>query len=112
MQLMRSVQNNFLATALICNKYYWTYHDKNEPRTSRLSGFSWVMETLNTPGESHRMFRMNATLFYSLHDLLVSTYGLKSSIHISSMESLAFFLVVGGHLWSNTAVPNNSSILE
>jgi hypothetical protein len=35
---------------------------------------------------------MNTSLFYSLHDLLESSYGLKSSIHMSSMESLAIFL--------------------
>jgi hypothetical protein len=55
------------------------------------------METLKTPGESHKMFRMNAELFYKLHDLLVSSYGLESTLHMNSIESLAIFLVVCSH---------------
>jgi hypothetical protein len=66
------------------------------------SGYAWVRETLSNPGGSHKMFRMDASLFYSLHDLLVSNYGLKSSLHINSMESLAIFLVTCGHGWSNS----------
>lgn len=41
-----------------------------------------------------------------MHELLESTYGLKSSIHMSSMESLAIFLVTCGHGWSNNALTN------
>jgi hypothetical protein len=63
-----------------------------------------VCETLNTPGESHKQFRMNAHLFYMLHDLLVDKYGLKSSIHMSSIESLAIFLLVCGQAMSNSAI--------
>ena len=44
-----------------------------------------------------KMFRMSPDIFMSLHDLLVSTYGLTSTIHVSSIESLAMFLwIVGG----------------
>ena len=40
---------------------------------------------------------MSPDIFMSLHDLLVSTYGLTSTIHVSSIESLAMFLwIVGG----------------
>jgi hypothetical protein len=46
--------------------------------------------------ESHKMFR-TAKHFYNLHDLLVSSYGLESSLHMNSIESLAMFLVVCGH---------------
>lgn len=65
-----------------------------------------MIETLVTPGESHRMFRMDASLFYQLHDILVNEYGLTSSMHMNSMESLAIFLVTCGHSWSNTALQN------
>ena len=68
-----------------------TYHDKNDPITPIQSGFSWTVERLNT-GRSPKMFRMDAHMFYRLHDLLVSTYGLRSSLHINSVESLAMFL--------------------
>lgn len=100
--LARSVQKNTLCTTLVLGKYYFTYIDKNEARTTRQSGYAWVRETLSNPGGSHKMFRMDASLFYSLHDLLVSNYGLKSSLHINSMESLAIFLVTCGHGWSNS----------
>ncbi|WVZ77678.1 hypothetical protein U9M48_025518 [Paspalum notatum var. saurae] len=106
MQLMCSVQNSIFCTALLLSKYYLTYIDKNEARTSAQSGYGWLMETLSTPGASHKMFRMDASLFYSLHDLPVSTYGLQSSIHMNSMESLAIFLVICGHGWSNSATQN------
>jgi hypothetical protein len=40
---------------------------------------------------------MSTDVFMSLHDLLVSTYGLKLTNHVSSIESLAMFLwIVGG----------------
>jgi hypothetical protein len=40
---------------------------------------------------------MNAKLFYKLHDLLVSSFGLESTLHMNSIESLTMFLVVCGH---------------
>ena len=40
---------------------------------------------------------MSPDIFMSLHDLLVSTYGLTSTINVSSIESMAMFLwMVGG----------------
>jgi hypothetical protein len=39
-----------------------------------------------------------------LHDLLVDKYGLKSSIHMSFMESLTIFLVVCGQAMSNSGI--------
>lgn len=50
------------------------------------------------------MFRMDPQLFYQLHDLLASSYGLESSVHINSMESLAMFLLVCGQGMSNSAI--------
>src|SRR5688572_30667807 len=47
---------------------------------------------------------MNASLFYKLRDLLVGNYGLQSSLHMSSMESLAIFLLVCGQGTSNSGV--------
>ncbi|KAK3150817.1 hypothetical protein QOZ80_3AG0238170 [Eleusine coracana subsp. coracana] len=65
------LQASLVSTVSIIYDYYMAYYDKNPPRTSQLSGYAWVLETLNTPGESHRMFRMNERLFVQLHDLLV-----------------------------------------
>jgi hypothetical protein len=49
---------------------------------------------------------MKTSLFHSLHDLLRSSYGLESFIHMSSMESLLIFLVTCWHGWSNSALTN------
>jgi hypothetical protein len=78
-----------------------TYHDKHPIRTPYQSGHSLTLEKLNTPGVQ---FRMNACLFYMLHDLLVDKYGLKSTIHMSSVESSAIFLLVCGQAMFNSAI--------
>jgi hypothetical protein len=104
LSLLRSAQNCQFSTALICGKYFMTYYDKNHVRTPFQSGHGWTLKKLNTPGESHKQFRMNAHLFYMLHDLLVDKYGLKSSIHMSSIESLAIFLLVCGQAMSNSVI--------
>lgn len=104
--LLQCAQYSLLCAARFASNYYFKYYDKNEARTAGQTGYGWLMDTLKTPGSSHNMFRMNSSLFYSLHDLLESSYGLKSSIHMSSMESLAIFLVTCGHGWSNSALTN------
>jgi hypothetical protein len=38
------------------------------------------------------MFRMSPDVFMTLHDLLVSSYGLTSTRNVTSIESLAMFL--------------------
>jgi hypothetical protein len=91
LRLMGSHQNCLYATVLLSCKYY----DKNDASPVQ-SGFGWTMEKLQNSGEGYRMFRMDASLFYMLHHLLVSDYGLESSIHIDSIESLAIFLLSCG----------------
>lgn len=54
--LVRCAQNSLLCVALIASEYYCNYIDKNEVRTSRQSGFGWLMDTLKTLGSSHNMF--------------------------------------------------------
>jgi hypothetical protein len=71
--------------------------DKAPPRTSQLSGMGWVSETLNTLGESHRMFRMNEFIFMDLHDVLVSRYGLKPSKFMNTYDfDMRFTYVAAG----------------
>ena len=61
------------------------------------SGIEWVRECLGRPRYFYKMFRMAPKVFMTLHDMLVSTYGLKSTNNVSSVESLAMFLwIVGG----------------
>ena len=72
----------------------WT---KGEYRIAPETGLQWVMRCMDWPRYFYKMFRMSPDIFMSLHDLLVSTYGLTSTIHVSSIESLAMFLwIVGG----------------
>jgi hypothetical protein len=57
----------------------------------------WIAECLAYPNQFYNMFRMTVEVFWSLHDLLVSNYELKSTSDVSSIESLAIFLwIVGG----------------
>jgi hypothetical protein len=63
----------------IVGKYCRSWIMKAEPRTSRLSGFEWLRETIGTPGETYTMLRMNAHVFFDLHDKLVAEYGLKET---------------------------------
>jgi hypothetical protein len=102
MQFMWCHQNNLFATALLATKYYMTYVDKNEAITLAQSRFGWTLEMLNTPGESHNMFRMN--LFHKMYHLFVNKYGLVSSVHMNSLEAPAMFLVVCGYGTSFTAI--------
>jgi hypothetical protein len=59
--------------------YTETYLNKSvrsEPLTTR---YDWPMRTTSEPTQCYDMFRMSRQLFESLHDLLVSSYGLTSS---------------------------------
>jgi hypothetical protein len=70
--------------------------NKRPHREPEVTGYDWVMRSLNDPEECFNMFRMNRELFYRLHDLLLSTYGLQSTWHMSSIEALAMFLWIFG----------------
>lgn len=80
------------AVVSIIGMYYATCMNKSKMREPQLSGYDWVMRTLNNPTSCFNMFRMSKQLFERLHDLLVLSYGLKSTIKMSSVEALGFFL--------------------
>ena len=85
---------------------------KADPRTSILSGFGWLQETIDTPGETYTMLRMSAKVFFDLHDILVDRYGLKHSPFVSSYESLAMFLWILRGCESNRRTQNISNIQQ
>ena len=58
----------------------------------RVKGLQWVEEKEQDAKAFYSMFRMRRSVFYSLHELLVEKYGLKSTCNISSKEALAQFL--------------------
>lgn len=92
--------------ASIAGKYCASWLLKAKPRTSILSGFGWLQETIDTPGETYTMLRMSARVFFDLHDLLVERYGLTHSSFITSYESLAMFLWTLGGCESNRRTQN------
>jgi hypothetical protein len=72
----------------MAEKYIELYLDKNPKRVANMSGMGWVLFILKTLGECHTQLRMNIEIFMDLHDLLVSRYGLQSSMHINTYEAL------------------------
>ena len=92
----RRRKRQLASIACIIGTYYFeTYMNKSTQRTVELSGIDWVMRTLNNSRSCYDMFRMSREMFYRLHDLLVTSYGLKSSCKMSSIEGLAMFLMDG-----------------
>ena len=61
-------------------------------RAPMMTGLQWVEEKEKQPQIFYSMFRMRRSVFYSLHDILVEKYGLKSTCNMTSKEALAQFL--------------------
>jgi hypothetical protein len=81
----------------LAEQYSTRYLNKREYRNPQQTRIEWIAECLAYPNQFYNMFRMTAEVFWSLHDLLVSNYKLKSTSNVSSIESLAIFLwIVGG----------------
>jgi len=72
------------------------YYNKAPYRQPKLSGLEWVQLKLGSAYSCYNMFRVTPELFYRLHDLLVDTYGLKSTQKSTSLEALGLFLWVLG----------------
>lgn len=56
--------------------YYDTYLDKKESRQSLLACYEWVVEQLGDDKYCYSMFRTRRVVFDSLHETLVTNYGL------------------------------------
>src|SRR3954468_6364132 len=90
--LLAELANQAATMGNIGNLYTERYLNKGPYREPQQTGIQWVMECFDRPRYFYKMFRMSTEVFMSLHDLLVSTYGLKSTNNVSSIESLAMFL--------------------
>ncbi|WVZ60458.1 hypothetical protein U9M48_010475 [Paspalum notatum var. saurae] len=86
--------------------YHDTYMHKNKRKKGPESGQEWVMRNLADETECYKMFRMTPPMFYRLHDLLVQSYGLKSTSRSSSIEALGMFLWMVGASQSVRQVDN------
>jgi hypothetical protein len=94
------------AAAMLGQTYVDMFVKKNPPRTSTTSGMGYMMELFNTPGECHRQLRMSPEIFSDLHKLLVQRYGLTSSLHMSTIESLGILLFICSGNESNNRSQN------
>jgi hypothetical protein len=92
--------------AMMGEIYLDMFIKKNPPRTSTTSGMGFMLELFNTPGECHRQLRMSTEIFFDLHKLLVERYGLTSSLHMSSIESLGILLFICSGNESNSRSQN------
>ena len=72
------------------------YLNRAEYRVPKMTGLEWVHAKLASKKGSYNIFRMNPVMFFTLHDLLVEKYGLKSTSKSSSFEALGMFLCMVG----------------
>jgi hypothetical protein len=85
--------------AFIFGMYQYALHiDKHlnraEYKDPPMTGLAWVQRKLGDGKGCYRMFRISPDMFLKLHDLLVQSYGLKSSTKSTSIEALGMFLLV------------------
>jgi hypothetical protein len=77
--------------------YSDTYMNKSARREPEETSHDCVIKTLKNHKDCYKMFRMTRSIFDCLHETLVDNYELKSTMGMSSIESLAIFLwTVGG----------------
>ena len=72
------------------------YCNRAEYRKPQYTGEEWVQNKLANQTACYNMFRMSPQMFYSLHSLLSTNYGLTSSTKSTSVEALAMFLWILG----------------
>jgi hypothetical protein len=87
--------------AFIYSMYQYVLHiDKHltraEYRQPIMTGLEWVQRKLRDRKAYYSMFRMSPSMLHRLHDLLIQSYGLKSSTKSTSVEALGMFLWMVG----------------
>jgi hypothetical protein len=82
--------------ALLLGMYHETYLNRQPRRQAVESGYDWVQKTVGNPTACRYMFRMQPHVFELLHERLVQSYGLKSTIRMTSREALGMFLWILG----------------
>jgi len=85
-----------LTASMIGMIHFDKYMNKAEYRVPKESGYEWVMRNLGNRTGCYNMFRMHRNVFDKLHNVLVESYGLKSTRKMSSVEALGMFLWVCG----------------
>ena len=77
---------------LLFADHYDKYCNRAKRRKPMLTGLQWVERTLGNRNRCCTMFRMSPIVFHRLHDLLVESYGFKSSTKSTSVEALGMFI--------------------
>ncbi|WVZ79076.1 hypothetical protein U9M48_026701 [Paspalum notatum var. saurae] len=99
-------EKQMMETIFFFGMYHDTYIHKNKRRKAPESGEDWVMRNLADETECYKLFRLTPPMFYRLHDLLVQSYGLKSTSKSNSIEALGMFLWMVGASQSVRQVDN------
>jgi hypothetical protein len=99
-------EKQVMETIFLFGMYHDTYMHKNKRMTAPESGQEWVMRNLADQTECYKLFRMTPPMFYKLHDLLVQSYGLKSTSKCNSIEAVGMFLWMVGASQSVRQVDN------
>ena len=63
------------------------YYNRAECWQPSLTRLEWVERKLGDRNSCYNMFTMSPTVFHRLHDVLVESYGLKSSTKSTSVEA-------------------------
>ena len=85
-----------IQTVVAVGTYIQTYYIKRPRKEVLETGIQWVQRTLADPIDCYDMFRVHRPVFNRLHNLLVSSYGLKSKAKMNSVEALGMFLWIVG----------------
>ena len=76
--------------------YFDAFMNKSLDRVPTESDYDWVMKTLRHMTFCYSMFGMNRDVFENLCNVLVESYGLKSTRRMSLVEALDVFLWIVG----------------
>jgi hypothetical protein len=92
LQLLAELSKQAASIGYLGDKYSTRYLNKSDYRVPQQTRIEWVQECLAAPRYFYKMFRMTVEVFWSLHDLLVSTYGLTTTrfwtVHMKFKEVL------------------------
>jgi hypothetical protein len=69
-----------------------TFVNKAERREPEVTGYEWVITTINRPKTCYKIFRLMRPVFDNLHEAVARNYELESTTSMSSIECLAMIL--------------------
>jgi hypothetical protein len=104
LQQQQMTRRTINAANMFATYYCDTFLNKAKSREPEVSGYEWVITTMNQPKACYKMFKLRRPIFDNLHEALTSNYGLESTTSMSSIECFAMFLWTVGGLQSVSQV--------